>query len=88
VSEAFEWEVIDNYPRLTGIDPVDKAMAYEAFEVPLKQHLARREREQGRDAAAADLTALIASTPPGSPAHNGSAVWLRRLQAGASVADL
>jgi hypothetical protein len=63
-------------------------MAYEDPVGFLKQHLARRERTEGRDAVVADLTALIEATPPGSPAHDGSAEWLERYQAGAPAYDL
>jgi hypothetical protein len=88
MTKSFDWEEIHDYERLTGIEPVDKALAYNDPVPLLKRHLARREREEGRDAVVADLKALIEATQPGSPAHDGSAEWLKRYQTGASAEDL
>jgi hypothetical protein len=84
----FEWEDIDDYEPLTGVVPIDKALAYDDPVGLLKQHLTRRERHEGRDAVIADLTALVDATPSGSPAHDGGAEWLKRYKAGASAEEL
>jgi hypothetical protein len=88
MEEPFDWEEIDNYERLTGIEPVDKALAYNMPLDFLRQHFARRERQDGRDAVVVDLTALVDAMPPGSPDHHEYAEWLRRYQAGASAEEL
>lgn len=84
---TFDWEEIDDYPRVTGTEPVDKAFAYRATDVLLKQHLVRRENEEGRDAVVKDLEAVIAAVP-GSLAHDGCSAWLERYHAGARAEDL
>lgn len=88
MTQRFDWELIDDYRRLTGIEPIDKALAYNDPVGLLKQHLVRREREEGREAVVADLTALIEATPPGSPAHDGSTEWLKHYRAGTSAEEL
>jgi hypothetical protein len=86
--EEFDWEKIDDYERVTGVVPIDKALVYGDPVGLLREHLMRREREEGREAVLADLTALVDATPPGSPAHDGGAGWLRSYKAGTSAADL
>ncbi len=88
MTESFEWENIEDYERVTGVVAIDKALVYGDPVHFLKQHLARRKREEGRDAVVADLTALVDSTPPGSPAHEGGGAWLERYSAGAAAEDL
>jgi hypothetical protein len=88
MSEPLGWEDIDDYAHLTGIEPLDKALAYEDPVPALREHLRRREREEGRAGVVADLEAIVASTPAGSPAHDGSAAWLRRYESGASADEL
>ncbi len=87
LGRTFDWEEIDDYPRLTGTEPVDKALPYRATEVLLKQHLIRPEHEEGRDAVVKDLEAVIVATPR-SLAHDGCSEWLERAQAGARAEDL
>ena len=48
VTDRFDWEDIDDYPPLTGIAPLDKAMVYADPQPPLREHLMRREAEDGR----------------------------------------
>jgi hypothetical protein len=85
---SFEWEDLEDYEATTGIEAIDKALMYGDPVGLLKQHLERRERYDGRAAVLADLTALVESTPAGSPAHDGGAAWLERYRAGASVEEL
>lgn len=87
-SQRFEWERIEDYQHITGIEPLDKALAHADAEGLLQQHLARREAQDGREAVIADLQAIVDNAPPGSPAHDGCASWLARCRAGGSVADL
>ncbi len=88
MTETFEWENIEDYESVTGIVPIDKALVYADPVGPLKEHLARRERDEGRERVIADLGAILEATPVDSPAHEGAARWLRRYQAGASAEDL
>lgn len=88
MDESFDWERIDDYDDITGVAPLDKALAYADPTGLLKQHLARREREHGASGVVADLEAVIAATPPDSPAHDGCSAWLARYRDGVNIEDL
>ena len=88
MGERFEWEKIETPEGPTGVDPLDKALAYNDPVGFLKEHFARREDEDGREGVIADLEKIVGSTPAGSPAHDGCAVWLDRYRQGASIAEL
>jgi hypothetical protein len=83
VDEPFEWEQIEDYAHVTGNAALDKALAYFDPKGPLKQHLQRREVEEGRDAVVADLQAII-----DADGDLRSSDWLKRYSSGVAIEDL
>jgi hypothetical protein len=85
---TFDWEAIEEYVEITGIAPIDKALAYLVPMELLKQHFRRREDVEGRGAVIADLETTVASPALEEALRAMLSEWLERYRNGAAVEDL